>query len=42
MLRKGKSDKDIKDLLAVVELSELIDKWGLDNQKPWNDIFSGG
>jgi len=42
MLRKGKSDKDIKDLLAVVELSELIDKWGLDNQKPWHDIFSGG
>lgn len=30
MLEKGKSDRDIFELLAVVQLTELIDKWGLD------------
>jgi len=42
MLRKGYNDKYIKELLEKVELTELIDKWGLDNPKPWKDIFSGG
>ena len=42
MIQKGKTDKDIRDLLAVVELTVLIDKWGLENPKPWKDIFSGG
>lgn len=42
MLRKGYTDKYIKELLEKVELSDLIDKWGLDNPKPWKDIFSGG
>lgn len=42
MLKKKKKDSDIKELLALVELTELIDKWGLDNTKPWHDIFSGG
>ena len=41
-MRKGYTDSKIKELLAKVELTELIDKWGLDNVKPWKDIFSGG
>lgn len=42
MLRKGVVDKNIEELLAKVELTILVEKWGLDNPKPWHDIFSGG
>jgi hypothetical protein len=30
MLDKGKSDRDIVELLEIVKLTDLIAKWGLD------------
>jgi ABC-type uncharacterized transport system fused permease/ATPase subunit len=42
MLKKGYKDDDIKELLDHVELLWLEERWGLDNDQPWKDIFSGG
>jgi len=42
MIKKGKTDDNVRELLRAVQLEGLIDKWGLDTPQPWKDIFSGG
>lgn len=44
MLRNRRKDDELRDLLAKVELANLVDREekGFDSVNDWNDVFSGG
>ena len=43
MKKKGKSDKELFDILEEVKLSYLVEReGGWDKENDWNDVLSGG
>ncbi|KAF0513138.1 ABC transporter transmembrane region 2-domain-containing protein [Gigaspora margarita] len=43
MIRSGRTDKELLDILHIVKLSTIPDReGGWETQKEWKDVFSGG
>jgi ATP-binding cassette subfamily D (ALD) long-chain fatty acid import protein len=43
MLREGRTDRELMEILNVVHLAYIPDReGGWETQKEWKDVFSGG
>lgn len=43
MLREGRTDKELMEILEVVHLAYIPDReGGWETKKEWKDVFSGG